>query len=207
LVDNYRGEMRTIVTLRVTGVCLLAAVVLTGCSSKPVLMSKDSGIPAGIDLSGYWALRASPGSDVKADSDREPEIGIPRGNAVERPKRSRSARRSSGPTVQLFLESGTSLKITQTGAGLFISFDRSIVEEYTFGENRVVAIGPIEAQRVSGWEGRAFVVETLDDHGSVMTESWRLEDNGNTLMRDITVVRGSKQNSFSRQRFDRANRR
>jgi hypothetical protein len=37
-----------------------------------------------------------------------------------------------------------------------------------------------------------------------MTESWRLDDNGTTLVRDITVVRGSKKNSFSRQRFDRA---
>ena len=197
--------MQTIVILRVTAMLMLAAVILTGCSSKPVLLSKDSGIPAGIDLSGRWTLRGDPGSDIKAGHDRELQIRIPRESTVERPTRSRSAGRSSGPSVQLFLESGTSLKITQTGEGLFISFDRSVVEEYTFGENRVVAIGPIEAQRVSGWEGRAFVVETLDDQGSVMTESWRLDDNGNTLVRDITVVRGGKQNSFSRQRFDRAN--
>ena len=197
--------MQTIVILRVTAMFMLAAVILTGCSSKPVLLSKDSGIPAGIDLSGRWTLRGDPGSDIKADRERELQIRIPTESTVERPTRSRSAGRSSGPSVQLFLESGTSLKITQTGEGLFISFDRSVVEEYTFGENRVVAIGPIEAQRVSGWEGRAFVVETLDDQGSVMTESWRLDDNGNTLVRDITVVRGGKQNSFSRQRFDRAN--
>ena len=205
MVDNYRGEMQTIVTLRVTTVCLLAAIILTGCSAKPVLMSKDSGVPAGLDLSGRWTLRGDPGSDIKANRDRELQIRIPRENTAERPTRARSSWRSSGPSVQLFLESGTSLKITQTGAGLFISFDRSVVEEYTFGENRVVAIGPIEAQRVSGWEGQAFVVETLDDQGSVMTETWRLDDNGKTLVRDITVVRGSKQNSFSRQRFDRAN--
>lgn len=204
MVDNDRGEMRTIVTLRVTAVCLLAAVILTGCSAKPVLMSKDSGVPAGLDLSGSWTLRAGPGSEIKADRDREQQIHIPRENTIEQPTRSRSSPRSSGPSVQLFLESGTSLKITQTGAGLFISFDRSVVEEYTFGENRVVAIGPIEAQRVSGWEGRAFVVETLDDQSNVMTETWRLDDNGNTLIRDITVVRRGKQSSFSRQRFDRA---
>ena len=197
--------MRTIVTLRVTAVFLLAAVILSGCSSRPVLMSRNSGVPAGLDLSGHWTLRAGPGSDIKADRDREPQFRIPSEKNVERPTRSRSARRSSGPSVQLFLESGSALKITQTGAGLFISFDRSIVEEYTFGENRVVAIGPIEAQRVSGWEGRAFVVETLDEHGSVMTETWRLDDGGNTLVRDITVAKGDKQKSFSRQQFDRSN--
>ena len=193
--------MRTIVNLRVTAVCLLAAVILSGCSSKPVLISRNSAIPAGLDLSGHWTLRAGPGSDIKADRDREPQIRIPSENTLERPTRSRS----SGPSVQLFLESGTALKITQTGAGIFISFDRSIVEEYTFGENRVVEIGPIEARRVSGWEGRAFVVETLDDQGSIMTETWRLDDGGNTLIRDIAVVRGGKQKSFSRQQFDRAN--
>ncbi len=158
----------------------------------------------GLDLSGHWTLREGPGSDIKAARDREPQFHIPSEKNVERPSRSRSVR-TSGPSVQLFLESGTALKITQTGAGLFISFDRSIVEEYTFGENRVVEIGPIEARRVSGWEGRAFVVETLDDHGSIMTETWRLDDSGNTLIRDITVARGGKQKSFSRQRFDRAN--
>lgn len=197
--------MRTIVILRVTAVCLLAALILSGCSSKPVLISKDSGTPVGLDLSGHWTLRAGPGSDIKAARDREPQFRIPSENTVERPTRTRSTWGSSGPSVQLFLESGTALKITQTGGGLFISFDRSIVEEYTFGENRVVAIGPIEAQRVSGWEGRAFVVETLDDHGSIMTETWRLKDGGNTLIRDITVVKGRKQKSFSRQQFDRVN--
>lgn len=180
--------------------CLLTALVLAGCSAKPVLMPRDPGVPAGIDLSGYWTLRAAPGFDDEADRDRELKIRIPRQNAVARPTRSRS----SGPSVQLFLESGTRLKITQTGAGLFISFDRAIVEEYTFGENRVVKIGPIEAQRVSGWEGRVFVVETLDDNGHVMTETWRLDDDGDTLIRDITIVRGGKQKSFSREEFDRS---
>jgi hypothetical protein len=195
--------MRKIVILRVTAVCLLAAVSLAGCSSKPVLMSRSAAVPAGLDLSGFWTLRAGPDSAFKADRNRESQFRIPSEKDIGRPTRSRSSGRSSGPTVQLFLESGAALKITQTGAGLFISFDRSIVEEYTFGENRVVEIGPIAARRVSGWEGRAFVVETLDDQGNIMTESWRLDDDGNTLIRDITVVRGGKQNSFSRQRFDR----
>ncbi|MGB5512644.1 MAG: hypothetical protein WBM87_13120 [Woeseiaceae bacterium] len=196
--------MRTIVILRMTAVFLLAAIIVAGCSAKPVLIAKSAGIPTGVDLSGHWTLRAGPGSDIKAARNREPQLRIPSDNTVERPTRSRSTRRASGPSVQLFLESGTVLKITQTDGGLFISFDRSIVEEYTFGENRVIAIGPIEAQRVSGWEGRAFVVETLDDEGSIMTETWRLDDGGNTLVRDITVVRGGKQKSFFRQRFDRA---
>lgn len=205
MVDNHKSEMRTVYSLRLIAVCMLAAAISSGCSARPALVAKDPGVPTGVDLSGYWTLRTDPGFDVKADRNPEQQIRIPRENAIERPTRSRSTWRSSGPSVQLFLENGTSLKVTQTGAGLFISFDRSVVEEYTFGENRVVAVGPIEAQRVSGWEGRAFVVETLDDQGSLMTETWRLDDGGSTLLRDIAVVRGSKEQSFSQQQFDRTN--
>ena len=103
----------------------------------------------------------------------------------------------------MFLETGASLKISQTPDGLFISFDRAIVEEYRFGENRIVSVGPIEAQRVSGWEEMVFVVETLDDQGTLLTESWHLESDGAVLVRNILVSRGDDERSSSRQRFDR----
>ncbi|MDH3490931.1 MAG: hypothetical protein OEM20_02880 [Gammaproteobacteria bacterium] len=103
----------------------------------------------------------------------------------------------------MFLETGASLKISQTPDGLFISFDRAIVEEYTFGENRIVSVGPIEAQRVSGWNGMVFVVETLDEQGTLLTESWHLEPGGTVLVRDILVSRGNNEQFSSRQRFDR----
>ena len=60
-------------------------------------------------------------------------------------------------------ETGKSLKVTQTEHGFFVSLDRSVVEEFGFGENRIVTLGPIEAQRVSGWEGATYIVETLDE--------------------------------------------
>ena len=94
--------------------------------------------------------------------------------------------------------------MSQTEHGLFISFDRSIVEEYTFGENRTVAIGPVEAQRVSGWEGQSFVVETLDENGYLLTESWALADNGSMLVRDVSLSRRDDQEFSSSQRFTRS---
>ena len=66
-----------------------------------------------------------------------------------------------------------------------------------------MTIGPIEAQRVSGWENGRFVVETLDDTGTVLTESWRLEAGGEELVRDITLVRKKDSPVVTRQRFDR----
>ncbi len=103
----------------------------------------------------------------------------------------------------MFLETGKSLKISQTPDGMFISFDRAIVEEYTFGEKRIVSVGPIEAQRVSGWKELVFVVETLDEQGVLLTESWHVEADGAVLVRKISVTRGDNEQFATRQRFDR----
>lgn len=124
---------------------------------------------------------------------------IPKG----RSSHNRERRKRSGMSAQVFLEYGESLKISQTDFGIFISYDRSIVEEYTFGENRLVTIGPIEANRVSGWEANAFVVETLDDDGTTLTESWHLENNDSVLVRNIRINKGEKEKFALRQVFDR----
>lgn len=176
-------------------VCL-ASLLLSACTSKPVLISKDTVVPAGVDLGGRWLLRPEP-----SGGDRP--IGIPTRDSVLQKNRRRSSRRSSGSSVHVFLETGQALKVTQTAHGLFISFDRSVVEEFTFGENRIVSIGPIEAQRVAGWEGGAFIVQTLDEQGSILTETWRLEEGGDVLVRDISIV-GRKNKPLSlQQRYDR----
>jgi hypothetical protein len=86
----------------------------------------------------------------------------------------------------VFLESGESLKVTQTSHGLFVSFDRAIVEEYRFGENREINIGPVAAQRVSGWDGAGYVIETLDKDGVILSERYSIEDDA--LLRRIRVV-------------------
>ena len=106
-------------------------------------------------------------------------------------------------SAQVFLEYGESLKITQTDFGIFISYDRSVVEEFTFGENRVVTIGPIEALRVSGWEGNSFVVETLDDAGTTLFENWGLEEDGAVLVRNIRISKGETDSVVHQQVFDR----
>ena len=112
-------------------------------------------------------------------------------------------RRTPGISAQVFLEFGKELKISQTDHGLFISFDRSVVEEYTFGENRRVTIGPIEALRVSGWDGKSFVVETLDGEGSTLFESWQLDSSRAVLARDIRIAKGDKDIYSVQQLFDR----
>lgn len=177
-------------------------VALAGCASKPELVARSASVPLDLDLSGSWQFRIDPGARPMPGADGEQQVLIPPVQST-RNKARRSARRSSGPSVHVFLETGNSLKVTQTREGLFISFDRAVVEEYTFGENRVASVGPIEAQRVSGWQQREFVVETLDDEGNLLTETWSLEADGMVLVRDIAVTRGNTQMFSSRQYFDR----
>ena len=105
--------------------------------------------------------------------------------------------------MYVFLETGSSLKVTQTQHALFISFDRSVVEEFRFGENRIISVGAVEAQRVTGWEGNQLVVETLDKNGMKLTERFRLVDGGNTLQRRITFRSKNHEEESIVQEFDR----
>ncbi len=167
------------------------------CAAPLVLVSKSAAVPEGVDLSGRWELRG--GSNSRRPATGEQEALIPTG----RKEQSRRQRSPSGASVPVFLEFGTSLKLTQTKYGMFISYDRSVVEEYTFGENRAVEIGPIEALRVSGWDGNKFVVETLDKSGATLFETWWLDDDGAVLVRDIRIAKGEENSFVQKQLFDR----
>ncbi len=109
-----------------------------------------------------------------------------------------------GGLVYVFLETGTALKVTQTAHALFISFDRSVVEEFRFGESRLVSVGEVEAQRVTGWEGTQLVVETLDKNGIKLTERFHLTNGGATLQRQITFRSKKLEEETIVQEFDRA---
>lgn len=176
---------------------LLGSLLLFGCGSAPVLVSKNAAVPVGVDLSGFWQVRDDPVAKrlVAAGNGGEQLIPVSRKQRVQE-------RSSKGVSAQVFLEFGESLKITQTYFGLFISYDRSVVEEYVYGENRLVTVGPIEAARVSGWDGRSFVVETLDDSGATLFETWHLEDGGSVLIRDIRISKGESDSFNHQQVFD-----
>ncbi len=155
---------------------LLAALALIGCAAKVVLLSKSALVPQGLDLSGQWAL-----SDASGET--------------------RTAARET--LVFVFFESGKNLKVTQTGGGLFVSFDRSVVEEYRFGERREISVGEITADRVSGWEGRSYVIETLDKNGAQLSEKYALAQAGRILTREIVIHQGERTLLQLRQAFEK----
>lgn len=181
---------------------LLVCLLLVACASKPVLLSRSAAVPAGVDFSGRWQLRAERGAKPLQEGGNQDLIGMPEKMSSRNPGR-RKSKRSSGSAIHVFIENGENLKISQTRDGLFISFDRAIVEEFTFGENRMVSVGPIEAQRVSGWETNTLVIETLDEQGALLTESWYLDTDTDVLVREISVAQGSGEQFSARQLFER----
>ena len=184
---------------------MLVAVLIVSCSMIEPLPPRNGINANDIDLSGNWVLRQESGSRTGSAGAEEETILIPRRINTHARRAPRSSRDSSsdGSAVHLFLESGEALRITQTLHGIFISFDRAIVEEFTFGENRIVSVGPIEAQRVSGWDADDFIAETMDEKGTVLTERWSLAENGSVLLREIAVVEREEVTFSTMQVFDR----
>lgn len=186
------GAMKSLVP------ALILVLAISACGSRPTLEPRAAGNPLRVDLSGQWILRS--GDELAVSHEQTIRLPARSTRREIETRRVAPEGRSRELSAYLFLESGTQLKVTQTDYGLFFSFDRAVVEEYNFGENRVVSIGPIRAQRVSGWEGPTFVVETLDEDGHVLTERWTLDEG--TLIRDISIAKGDEVSFRKRQVFD-----
>ncbi len=187
----------------------LALLLLVACAPREALVSRDAAVPADVDLSGNWVIRDA-GEERRlreairrTDGVSDDEL-FRRPDAIQNSRDRRAAdRRTKAGLVHVFIETGNSLKVTQTEHGLFISFDRSVVEEFRFGENRMVSVGEVEAQRVTGWEGDTLVVETLDRNRMKLTERFRLRDGGRVLERQIILRSRDLEEETIVQLFDR----
>lgn len=171
------------------GLCLL---VLAGCASREVLEPLPGEPPPGTDLSGTFELSSDRGeierrisAAIRATDGAGNRVVFRPPDAAATGDRRDSGRVNSG-LVYVFLETGDTLKITQTASALFVSFDRAVVEEYRFGENREVRVGQAKAQRVSGWVDADYVIETLGRNGMKLTERYQLSADGDTLVRRMT---------------------
>lgn len=157
-----------------TLVCLSVAIAACAGTGPPRLDSVGDVIPVGVSLEGRWQLR--PGAE---DVDRRIRRSEYRSSGGKKG--------ADGPSVFVFLRTGNRLKITQTPYALFVSFDRSVVEEYRFREHRPVSVGPIQADRASGWLDGAYVIRTLDGEGALLEERY-LPGGGDELVRTVSIV-------------------
>jgi len=181
---------------------LLLPLLLAACATPPAPQLAPVGqvIPDGISLAGRWQLRETedaPGVGARQAVDG----GIVASSRRDQGRRSRQEKDVS--SVHVFLETGSRLKVTQTSYGLFVSFDRSVVEEYRFREHRRVNVGPIDADRVSGWEDGRYVIQTLDTQGALLTETYALHDDGQQLLRTASIVYKEQETLTLLQIFDR----
>ena len=192
---------------RASVVVLGVLLVAGGCATTPKeqLVTKSATVPDGVDLSGQWRLRRAEGESPRPGDGASVEAAeFEAISTVQRRRQgSRRKRSKDGALVRVFLENGNRLKVTQTDTGLFVSFDRSVVEEYRFGELRFASVGPIEAERVSGWEDGRYVIETLDEDGAMLTETYRLADGDRVLLRSILVEHKEETKLAVEQLFDR----
>jgi hypothetical protein len=177
---------------------LIVLTTMVACASREALppMANSSVAPDGVDFSGTWLIRGD-------ESDGQRSINRAVSKVGGKNSRSSSKRKSDTGRVQVFLETGSLLKITQTQDGFFVSLDRSVVEEFRFGENRMISVGEIEAQRVSGWDGPVYMVQTLDENGMKMIDRFWLNDNKDVLLREITFRGRNDEEATVMQYFDR----
>ena len=192
--------------------CLVSAALVAACSKPEILDPIDGSVPANVDLSGTWQIRSDLAAEQRrlqavirrTDGVRESEL---RGQPIsgELSRASQRSQKFKGGLVDVFLETGSTLKITQTDYALFVSFDRSVVEEFRFGENRMVSVGQVQAQRVTGWEGSSLVVETLDKNRMKLTERYSVNGAGDMLRREITFRSKKLEEETIVQEFTRVN--
>lgn len=199
LPDVSRIRARVMATLNATCLALLL-VAASGCAVREVLAVRSGAVPNGVDFSGQWVLQQGSDDTIRRTRDAEASAAGS-GDPIFAPHR--RPKRGEGSLVYVFLETGRNLKITQTRQGLFISFDRSVVEEYRFGEHREVSVGPVTADRSSGFEGSAYVIETLDMEGNRLIDRYELIDDGTVLLRQITVYRKNEIELSLVQKFER----
>ena len=162
--------------------------LLSSCASIEELDKYSNKNTSKTDLNGSWEFignfednKKSIASAVKKTSDVIYQ-SIKTTGVFDRNNLSKVKPNSRG-VAHLFFENSKKIKITQTNYSLFINFNRSIVEEYSFGEVKKITLGNVIARRSSGWVNNSYRIETLDDYGMKITEEYKLTGSSNNLER------------------------
>ncbi|MEC9415712.1 MAG: hypothetical protein VYC67_03870 [Pseudomonadota bacterium] len=186
----------------------LSLMLVTACSSNEVLNKLPANSDTKINISGRWVFDGDYlSNEMKINKTIDQSSGIiyqrikttgvfPEAQAA-RPKK------NAWGVAHLFFKNAKVLRITQTDYALYVDFNRSIVEEYNFGELKNVTIGKVSASRSSGWFSNQFQIDTLDSHGMKITEKYTISGDMNTLTRNIIFRDKNFNNSEIVQNFKR----
>ena len=186
----------------------ISLILLTACASNEVLNKLPIKAEAEIDISGRWVFVGDYQSNQKKiDKAIDQSSGIIyrriKTTGVFTETQNASSKKNAWGVSHLFFKNAKILRITQTDYALYIDFNRSIVEEYNFGELKKITIGNVNASRSSGWNGTQYQIDTLDNHGMKITEKYTISDDMNILTRSIVFRDKSLHDTKIIQNFKR----
>ena len=199
--------------------CALAA-----CAAPEVLTPYVAAVPPDIDLSGNWLLNEDESEnfsralrnvslepdELQAAMQRGTRQRSTAGSETGSQSRVRSRPPSTkdrglGGMMHYFLRFADELSVSQTPTALFINFNRAVVREYRFGEQRELNRSNLIVQRVSGWDADNdhYVIKTLHPKGSMITERYYLAEGGESLHRQVLLRGRANELVTFAQVFDR----
>jgi len=176
----------------------ISLMLITACSSNEVLNKLSINSEAEINISGRWVFVGDYQSNQKKISkaiDQSSGIIYRRikTTGVFQEVQDKSPKKNAWGVAHLFFKNAKILRITQTDYALYIDFNRSIVEEYDFGELKKITLGNVSASRSSGWNDTQYQIDTLDNYGMKITEKYKISDDSKALTRSI-IFRGKNLN-------------
>ena len=168
---------------------LLAALALGGCGASHGLEETP---PAGYSLAGAWRLDPQRSTDSsKALQElrphREPRTYEPVGPADPVALPPPPPYRPPIDMQTAELRGGNFLQIEQR-PDEFIIVNGATRRSFTPGAHSVVSVSSGVADQVSGWKGRAYVIDIKPQLGPRITEQYRLSDDGKALIETIHIA-------------------
>lgn len=203
------GQSLKLVVLAAT---LAASVILTGCMS-----AGSPQAPPGLRLDGAWKLDRSASDDPQKQIDklREAVAKIARRRAPSMPPPGPGGRGMRGPRtapdtddqdtslrgapadylshsptmheLMDFITRGDYLTVRQETDSFGLQFGSS-ARSFTPGGHSVVSAETGVADQVSGWKGKAYVIDIKPQVGPAITESYSLSDDQKNLIVKLHVA-------------------
>jgi len=162
-------------------------ILLMSCSTNESLVNYNQNPEELINLEGSWEYTAKHDAQKDLDAVINRIIGKNSKKNIFSSSANQKNNRNSDYVAHLFLRDAKRIKITQTRFAIYIDFNRSIVEEYKNNRVEIIELGEVKAQRSSGWQNDLYLIDTLDDRGMKITETYSLVNQDKNLQRQVII--------------------
>ena len=175
-------------------------MILISCSTNETLVNFNQDPEEVTNLGGSWEYIAKLNGQQDLNEAINRIIGQNNKRNIFSSSANQQNKRNSDYVAHLFLRDANRIKITQTRYALYIDFNRSIVEEYKNNRIETIELGEIKVQRSSGWQNGYYLIDTLDDRGMKITETYSLVNQNKNLQRKI-ILRDKDENEVVLERL------